>query len=195
MGQASQQRCICLAGGGGMTHPRKVRKKCQRVHLDCKICIFNYVNSLFFSFFWIIYPFLLLFCHFQSFIFVIFLLQLSPDIFLKGLRKRFKKMMPSSVSSFPGNRFFVFSLQLVINELAAPQTFRKRGRRGERERKVWRDARAYLYTGNLLHKTFAHYHIVMERHAYMSTATLCSLCPPESPALFSQVGSYSHCFG
>lgn len=110
MGQASQQRCICLAGGGGMTHPRKVRKKCQRVHLDCKICIFNYVNSLFFRFFWIIYPFLLLFCHFQSFIFVIFLLQLSPDIFLKGLRKRFKKTMPSSVSSFPGNRFFVFSL-------------------------------------------------------------------------------------
>lgn len=56
-------------------------------------------------------------------------------------------------------------------------------RPSERERgmgqegKVGRDVYAYLYTGNLLHKSLAHYHIVMERHPYTSTPLLYSLCP------------------
>lgn len=44
--------------------------------------------------------------------------------------------------------------------------------------------------GNLLRKSFAHYHAVMERHAYMSTPPLNSLCPlgrSVGPAVISGV--------
>lgn len=62
----------------------------------------------------------------------------------------------------------------MIDELAAAETPRKRKRGRERhriegrERKVWRDVLACLYPRNLLRKSLAHYHIVMERYAYIS---------------------------
>lgn len=67
----------------------------------------------------------------------------------------------------PFQEFGSLSLQLLMDELAAAEAHKETKRRGER--KVWKHGKAYLDPGNLLHKSFAHYHIVMERRAYIST--------------------------
>lgn len=61
------------------------------------------------------------------------------------------------------------SSQLLTDELAAAKVHKETKSGGAGARKVWRDGKAYLYPGNLLHKSLAHYHVVMERRACIST--------------------------
>lgn len=100
--------------------------------------------------------------------------QLSPEIRMKGLRKCL--INDALLCLLLLSRKLVLCLFFVVGDwwvgsCSDPQ----RESDEERESKVWRDVYACLYTGNLLHKSFAHYHIVMERHAYMSTPPQYSL--------------------